>query len=217
MKQFLFVLLVLGLAIPASADVYVYNLKASSTGLGYQSSSDVWRLIKDANAGFVILEEPTNFDSKVDLNVWVVSTWKGKDKKNYVMAASLGTLNFEDAWLTKKDVWTVTGADKTGRIILTGDEKELTLSSYKSSCNQCHSPSRGALEDYIAPSLSGYAIADTTDKDGNRILNTTTMSLKLNTKLSIATHPDIDLAEDAAKSIVDDLVNNAGYIDVTEP
>jgi hypothetical protein len=220
MKQFLFILLVLGIAIPASAEVAVYNLKASSTGFGYKSDSLTWGQIKDSNTAFMILEEPTDGNT----NVWVVTTWKGKDKKNYIMAENLGTLKFEQPWLAKKDMWIITGADKNGRIILTGDAKMTMVGKpSKKSCvsASCHTSDDLAylgpvIDDTFAASLTGYAIADETDKNGNRTLCTTTLSLKLNTVWTLNSHPYIDTAEEEVDMIRLSF-SAAGYTDVTEP
>jgi hypothetical protein len=218
MKQFLFVLLVLGITIPACAEVAVYNLKASNAGYGYNAGGNAWQ-IKDANTAFVILEKPSDGNT----NAWAVYTWKGKDKKNYVMAENWGTLSFDEAWVSAtKAKWVITQTDKQGRILLTGDVKQTTIGKPSKSCSSflCHSSDEIAylnpLTYEMAPSLAGYAITDKTDANSNRVLRTTTLALKLNTKMTLGAHKFFDTAEDEAKVLVGGFAS-VGYIDVTEP
>ena len=49
MKQLLLVLLLLGVSMPASADVHVYTMKASNAEYKYNSDSNALGQIKDAN------------------------------------------------------------------------------------------------------------------------------------------------------------------------
>jgi hypothetical protein len=217
MKKFLFVLLLLGIAVPASADVLVYSLKAGNAGYRYNLDSKTWGVIKDANTAFVIFAPPGQSSDSID--VVAVYTWKGKDKQNYVMRESWGTLGFDYATVSStKAKWVISAAANGRRIVLNGDVKPTKIAS----CGKCHTPNEitGFTQDEIKPNLAaaltGYTIEDKTDAHGDRDLCTTSMSLKLNTKETAKTHPDVATAEDAANDIISNL-EGAGYINVTEP
>ena len=175
MKQLLLVLLVLGVSMPASADVLVYNMKASNAEYKYNSDSNAWGQIKDTNTAFVIFEPPSG-DST---NVWAVYTYKAKDPngkiQNYCKGENWGTLGFEHASLSPtKAKWVISDAANGRRIILTGDVKTSKICSYKSSCNSCHDPSKGTPTFDITSSFAGYSIKDRTDAN-----HTTALSLNV--------------------------------------
>jgi hypothetical protein len=94
MKRLLLVLLVLGVSMPAGADVLVYNMKASNAEYKYNSDSsdsNAWGQIKDTNTAFVIFELPGGGST----NVWAVYTYKAKDPngktQNYCKGENWGT------------------------------------------------------------------------------------------------------------------------------
>jgi hypothetical protein len=180
MKRLLLVLWVLGVSMPASADVLVYNMKASNAEYKYNSDSNAWGQIEDTNTAFVIFELPSG-DST---NVWAVYTWKAKDPngkmQNYCKGENWGTLGFDHASLSPtKAKWVISDAANGRRIILTGDVKTTNICSYKSSCNSCHDPSKGTIKFDTTFSFTGYSIEDRTDVNNNRDLCTTALSLKV--------------------------------------
>ncbi|MGB7582415.1 MAG: hypothetical protein WBL85_08225 [Sedimentisphaerales bacterium] len=167
MKQLLLVLLVLGVSMPASADVHVYNMKASNAEYKYNSDSsdsNAWGQIKDTNTAFVIFELPGGGST----NVWAVYTYKAKDPngkmQNYCKGENRGILGFEHASLSPtKAKWVISEAANGRRIILTGDVNTANIRSYKSSCNSCHDPSKGTPTFDITSSFAGYSIKNRTD------------------------------------------------------
>jgi hypothetical protein len=174
MKQLLLVLLVLGVSMPASADVHVYNMKASSAEYKYNSDSNARGRIKDANA-FVIFELPDG-DSA---SVWAVYTYKAKDPngktQNYCKGENRGISAFEHESLSPtKAKWVISDAANGRRIILTGDVKKTNIRSYKSSCNSCHDPSKGTPAFDITSYFAGYSI-----KNRASTGSTTTLSLNV--------------------------------------
>jgi hypothetical protein len=210
MKRFIFVFLVLGWTIAANADVsvLVFDMKASNAGFGYVADTNKWAQIKDTNTAFVIVETITDYTA----NVHAVYTWKGKDKKNYVMDVNMGQA-------------TMGGSDKTGFLVdanahtptqtrtqMTGNNKVVTIGKKTNrSCLSCHpSGAPDNLQQECPPSLAGYRIRYTTDADGNKKIYTSTLSAKLDIAKTLATHPYIDTAEDEATALVSDL-NDMGY------
>jgi hypothetical protein len=175
MKQLLLVLLVLGVSMPASADVLVYNMKASNAEYKYNSDSNAWGHIKDTNTAFVIFELPGGGST----NVWAVYTYKANDPngktQNYCKGENWGILGFEHASLSPtKAKWVISDAANGRRIILTGDVKKTNIRSYKSSCNSCHDPSKGTPAFDITSSFTGCLIKDRTDTN-----DTTALSLNV--------------------------------------
>jgi hypothetical protein len=175
MKQLLLVLLVLGVSMPASADVHVYNMKAGSTEYKYNSDSNAPGQIKDTNAAFVIFELPDG-DSA---NIWAVSTYKAKDPngktQNYCKGENRGISVFEHESLSPtRAKWVISDAANGRRIILTGDVKKTNNRSYKSSCNSCHDPSKGTPAFDISSCFAGYSI-----KDRANTSSTTALSLNV--------------------------------------
>jgi hypothetical protein len=178
MKQLSLVLLVLGVSMPASANVLVYNMKASNAEYKYNSDSsdsNARGQIKDTNTAFVVFELPSGGST----NVWAVYTYKAKDPngktQNYCRGENWGTLSFEHASLSPtKAKWVISDAANGRRIILTGDVKTTKICSYESSCNSCHDLSKGTPTFDITSSFAGYSIKDRTD-----VNDTTALSLKV--------------------------------------
>lgn len=212
MKRFLFVFLVLGWGVAASADttvdVIVFDMTAGNAGFGYMEDTNTWTQIKDTNTAFVIVE-PNNNDNTAKL--WAVYTWKDKTKKNYVMEI-------------KKGKALMGGTDNTGFLVdvnnyigrhqleVSGKNKQIIIAKPNSSCLTCH-PS-GAPENLEADcpqSLTGYEIKNVADASGNRKLTTDTLSLKVNVAKTLAAHiNEITTAQDEADALTADF-NEAGY------
>jgi hypothetical protein len=217
MKRLLFVLLVLGWAISARAEVLVYDMKASNAGFGYIADSNTWAQIKDANTAFVIVESTTEGDTA---NIWAIYTWKGKDKKKYAMDVNLGQAITGAATVGSKQVGFVVDANTENRIQLAGNNKLVTIGKKTNqSCLGCHTADElttlGNLDANCPPSLTGYEIKIKTDADGNKKLCTSTLSSKLDIAKTLAAHGNVDTAEDEADTLISDLYD-AGYT-IVEP
>jgi hypothetical protein len=221
MKRFLFVFLVLGWTISASAqpinEVLVYDMTASNAGFGYVADSNTWTQIKDTNTAFLIVESTTEGNTA---NIWAVYTWKGKDKKNYATDVNMGRAIMGAATVGSKQVGFTVDANAGSRIQLAGNNKLTTIGKKTNkSCLGCHTADElktlGDLDPNCPPSLTGYEIKIKTDANGNKKLCTSTLSLKLNIAKTLAAHPDIVTAEDEASAIISDLYD-AGYT-IVEP
>lgn len=144
MKYLLFLLLVLGWTVAASAqygiDVLVYDMKASNSGYGYVADTNTWTKIKDTNTAFLIVEEVTYNTA----NVRAVYTWKGKDKQKYAMDVNMGTviMKSEELGSTEKQIGFLidVNTNTASRLQLSGASKTVTIGRKKSrSCLNCHS------------------------------------------------------------------------------
>jgi hypothetical protein len=221
MKRFLFILLVLGIAVPAGADSFVYNLKISDTGVKWNGGE--WKQQKESEGGFLVIEP--NGSGAID--VWAVWLWKTGDGQKSASPENWGNISLTQADVPAgkktKSLWLISDVDvnfvdpvnRNRRIMLTGDRKPTKISS----CSKCHDSSEMATFDdedispNIAASLAGYAIWDDTlgDPVYYRKLTIRTMSLKLNTKVTLEAHTGGNFkVEDAVNGILDDLYD-AGY------
>jgi hypothetical protein len=171
MKQLLLVLLILGMSMPAGANVLVYNMKASSVEYKYNSDSNATGQIKDTNA-FVVFELPGGGSA----GVWDIYTYKAKDPngkmQNYCKGENRGISGFEHASLSPtKAKWVISDAANGRSIILTGDVKTAKIRSHKSSCNSCHDPSKGTPTFDITSSFAGNSIKDKTSAGDTNALS----------------------------------------------
>ena len=192
MKQLLLVLLVLGVSMPATADVHVYNMKASNAEYKYNSDSNALGQIKDTNAAFVIFELPAGGSA----NVWDVCTYKAKDPngktQNYCKGENRGISGFEHALLSPtKAKWVISDAANGRCIILTGDVNTANIRSYKSSCNSCHDPSKGTPTFDITSSFTGYSIKDRTDANHTTLLSLNVYVVSPNEKVKMPVLVDV--------------------------
>jgi hypothetical protein len=192
MKQLLLVLLVLGTSMQASADVLVYNMKASNAEYKYNSDSNTLGQVKDTNAAFVIFELPSGGSA----NVWDVYTYKAKDPngktQNYCKGENRGILGFEHTSLSPaKAKWVISDAADGRRIILTGDVNTANVRSYKSSCNSCHAPSKGTPTFDITSSFTGYSIKDRTDANDINALSLNVYVVSPNEKVKMPVLVDV--------------------------
>ncbi|MGA2070468.1 MAG: hypothetical protein ABSG97_03890 [Sedimentisphaerales bacterium] len=225
MKRFLFVFLVLGWTISAyaqpSADVFVFDMKASNAGFGYVADTNTWTQIKDANTAFLIVELPIDGNTA---NIHAVYTWKGKDKKNYAMDVNMGRAFTGGATLGSKEISFIIDANANTptqtRTQMSGNNKLVTIGKKTNrSCLGCHTAGElttlGNLDANCPPSLTGYQIKIKTYANGNKKLCTSTLSLKLDIAKTLATHPDVVTAEDEASTLLSGLYD-AGYT-IVEP
>ena len=192
MKQLLLVLLVLGVSIPASADVHVYTMKASNAEYKYNSDSNALGQIKDTNTAFVIFELLGGGSA----DVWAVYTYKAKDPngktQNYCKGENWGILGFERASLSPtKAKWVISDTANGRRIILTGDANTANIRSYKSSCNSCHNPSKGTPTFDITSSFTGYSIKPEADTNGTTALSLNVYVVSPNEKVKMPVLVDV--------------------------
>jgi hypothetical protein len=223
MKQFLFVFLILGWAVTANAsepiNVLVYDMKVSNAGFGYVADTNTWTQIKDANAAFLIIEIVDDHTA----NVRAVYTWKGKDKQKYAMDVNMGQAQMGSATTGSKETGFFVDANTHSgtRIQLSGANKLVTIGKKTNkSCLYCHDAADmdglGDLQiEGCPPSLTGYEIKNIIQSSGNKKLCTSTVSLKLDIPKTLATHDNVDNAEDEANTLLSDLYD-AGYI-IVEP
>lgn len=218
MKQFLFVFLVLGWAAAASADttvdVIVFDMKASNAGFGYTEDTNKWAQIKDTNTAFVIVE-PNDNDSTA--KVWAVYTWKGQNKKNYVMEIKKGRalMGGDNNIGLLVDVNNYIGGHQ---LEVSGKNKQIIIGkNTNASCLSCHTAGTfDNLEADCPSSLTGYEIKNVADASGDRKLTTDTLSLKIDVAQTLAAHiNENNTAEDEADALTTDL-NDTGYIIVED-
>jgi hypothetical protein len=224
MKQLMFVLLVLVLAVPAGASVFVYNIKMSNTGMycywDDSAGANIWSQYKEAYSGYFIIGPGSSGES---IYLWAV--WTGKDGKwKYAYTEDWGDIDLTQAGILagKKTKWTWIMSDVNDeyRMLLTGDIKPKKIGSVKNkSCvsASCHSSAdladKGDIDPNIPATLTGYKIGD--DKEENpvnyRDLWTGKITLTLNTKLTLKAHLDGNFdAYDAMYGLLEDL-DAAGY------
>ncbi|MGD0571730.1 MAG: hypothetical protein ABSB11_01765 [Sedimentisphaerales bacterium] len=192
MKQLLLVLLALGVSMPASADVHVYNMKTSNAEYKYNSDSNALEQVKDTNTAFVIFELPGGGSA----NVWGVYTYKAKDPngktQNYCKGENRGTLGFEHASLSPTNAkWVISDAANGRRIILTGDVNTAKIRNYKSSCNSCHDPSKGTPTFDITSPFAGYSIKDRADANDANALSMNVYVVSPNEKVKMPVLVDV--------------------------
>ena len=182
MKKWLLVLLVLGLSVPAIADVFVYNAKQS--GVDFYYDGDSWIQSKASGSGTYLIIEPNYDDNTV--NVWEADTWKEKDEETgetykYYEVGDVYTLDFLQAQIGKKLMWIVNGTDDVynTRIMVSGQAKLKKI---------------GTENHTVAATLTGYAIwGDIADED----LGGGAVSLTLNAKFTLYVQDsgeDVDIA-----------------------
>jgi hypothetical protein len=192
MKRLLLVLLVLGLSVPAIADVFVYNFKKS--GVEFENDGDAWiKSPKSSDTTYVVIQVDSN--SPDSINIWSVDTSKGKDPdtgetfKTYTVDGP-STVSFLQTPIAKKNTWIIEGTlDDSTRLMLSGQTKLTKISS------QMYT---------VAAALSGYSIYGSIDGED---LVGATISLTLNatiTKVMVSSDEDIAGA-------IDDYFHGLGY------
>jgi hypothetical protein len=174
MKRLLLVLLVLGLSVPAIADVFVYNLKQSGVEFGYDEDKDAWAPKKSSYVSYVVIQVDI---SASDVNIWAIDTWKEKDTDEddtpitvkYYTIDGPYTISFLQTTIAKKNTWIVEGISSdeyNTRIMVSGQEKLTKIGT----------------ENYtVAATLTGYAIygdIESQDVGGGPL------SLKLNSTIT---------------------------------
>jgi len=186
------------MSIPASAEVFIYNLKQS--GAEYEYDGSEWTQSKVSITGYVIIEP--NIDDANFVNGRSVETWKEKDPngkmQKYYEVQDMFTFEFLQAQIGKKLMWIIMpSADDTDHTLLTGEAKTRKI---------------GTENRTIAAKLTGYAIWDETDGD-YRNVGSGTVLLQLNSKMTTDWHALS--GEDATDAIVDYL-ESKGYIESSD-
>jgi hypothetical protein len=166
------VLLVLGLSVPAIADVFVYSFKLSGAELEYNADTDAWVQVKPSNHTYVVIQVDSNSPDSV--NIWSIDTWKEKDTDTgettkYYTVTGPDTVNFLQTLIAKKNMWIVEGtlSDST-RFMLSGQTKSTKI---------------GSQTYTVAATLNGYSIYGDIESED---LVGGTLSLTLNSKVTAA-------------------------------
>ena len=188
MKRLLLVLLVLGMSVPAIADVFVYNLRQSGVKFEYDADANngngAWfQSPSNGYKYFVIQVDEINFPGSV--NIWSVDTYKVKgDPCEYYTVNGSDTINFLQTPIAKKMMWIAEGtfSSDESRVMLSGPEKLTKIGSQKYT---------------VANTLSGYFI--TGDIINSQEIKGGKMSWTLNSKIT--------------KALVSSNANVAGAID----
>jgi hypothetical protein len=221
MKRFLFIFLVLGWTVAASAEVFVFDMKMSNTGFKYIADENTWTQIKDSNTAFLIVELPEDSNRA---KIHAIYTWKSSNKKNYAMDVNMGRAFAGSATLGSTEISIIVDANANTptqtRTQLSGVNKRVTIGKKTNkSCLGCHTAGElttlGNLDVNCPPSLTGYQIKIRTYADGNKKLFTSTLSVKLDIAKTLAIHPNVVTAEDEANTLLNQLYD-AGYT-VVEP
>ncbi|MBN2019368.1 MAG: hypothetical protein JW749_04010 [Sedimentisphaerales bacterium] len=193
MKKLLFVLLLLGLTVPVSADVLVYTM--SNKGISFMEDSPDWEMEKENIKGYIILEGGPGDDT---VDMWVIATYKEKDKngkmQKYVSAESLGELGIITADAGKKTIWIITSGDN--------EDQRILLKGYV----------RNSKIGTIATKLVGNVIWDTEDNPGERDIGSSKVTLSLHTKYTLYAEEEGYDGITATMELMNYLVNELGYI-----
>jgi hypothetical protein len=187
MKRLLLVLLVLGLSVPAIADVFIYNLKQS--GVEFQDEEGNWTQSKVSDTTYFVIEVDMDGPSLVSL--WSVDTWKASGK-NYYDVNEQDVSNFELLPAQNGKKWIILYASDTEHGLLTGQVQSTKIGNQKLN---------------IATKLTGYFIwHDVTGGD----IGAGTMSLQLNVTMTKNWHA---LSSAEAKDALVVYLVSKGYIE----
>lgn len=221
MKRLLFVLLVLGLAVPAGASVLIYTMKSSDTGMEYDWDDDIgaymWYQWKGTYPGYLIIG-PGSSSESIELR----AVWTDKyGKQKYAYTQYWGEIELVQASILASNktkwTWILSDVEDEYRMLLTGDIKPIMIGSVKNktykSCGSCHDSAdladKGDIDPNIPATLTGYTIMD--EKEGDPVITYRDlfigkMTLTLNTKMTLKAHLDGNLdAYDATYGVLYDL------------
>jgi hypothetical protein len=195
MKRLLMILLVLGLSVPAIADVFVYNIKLS--GVYFENEDEGWVKSKPSGTSYLVIQKNDGSDS---INIWVIETWKDQqededtDKMTTVKFYSVdgpSNISFLETLVSKKNTWLAEGdLVDYKHIMLWGQTKSANINSTQYT---------------VAGSLSGYLVCGDISDDE---VGGYTVSLKLNATI---TKVLMDGEADLANAIVDYFESTLGY------
>ena len=197
MKKLLFVLLVLGLAVPVSADVLVYSSKQAGTNVSTEDGF-TWEQTKATETAYIIVE-PFNDGTA---GIWAVNLWKEKDKfgktTKFVEADEVGDVDLIEATVGKKTMWIISSVDPNNRTMLSGAAKLTKIDTDTV---------------LVAGSLTGISIWDEPGDAGSRDLGSGKVTLKFNKVFTVfAKENGITNGGNAMTQLVEFLVDEEGYV-----
>jgi hypothetical protein len=133
-KTFLLVLLVLGLSVPAVADVLVYNAKQSGMEFGYDADADAWVQSKPGAVAYVVIQTDSNTPGFV--SICSINTWKEKDDEGvmhkYYAFDGIYIISFLQTPIAKKNTWVISGTSSeryNARIMVSGQARSIKIGS----------------------------------------------------------------------------------------
>ena len=216
MKKLLFVFILLAMAVPALATVYVYNIKATDTGIFTNDQGDTWGKYKTSYGGYFIFG-PGSTDDKVF--IWTI--WTGKDKSGkWADAEDWGEANRIEATVpsgkTTKHSWIVNYVDPNSRTLLMGDMKVQKVGSAKTaSCLSCHTSGELATLGDIAPNvpakLTGSSVVEFINGTVLTDYWTETLALSFNAKETLKGHTGNHFTAESVKDAILAALDSAGY------
>jgi hypothetical protein len=176
MKRLLLVLLVLGLSVPAIADVFVYNFKESGVDFYYDGDVDAWVQSKPSgDTAYVVIQMDSGSS---DVNIYSIDIWKEKEEDEdtgkmttytYYSVDGPYTISFLQTTITRKNMWIIEGTasdEENTRMMLSGQAKSTKIGS-------------GTYT--VAATLSGYFVFGNIE---NEDVGGSTVSWKLNSKIT---------------------------------
>jgi len=203
MKRLVLVLLVLGLSVPAIADVFVYNSSfKSGVEFKYDGDKDAWGQLKVSGSAYVVVRVDSN--SPNDVDIWSIDTWEEKDTdeddkpitiKYYTVDGPL-TLSFLQTLIANKNTWIIEGTpgdQHNSRNLFSGQAKLTKI---------------GSQTYTVAATLSGYVIFGDIESEN---VGGGPMSLKLNSKFTLYVQQQMAVGEDVESAISDYFENVLGY------
>jgi hypothetical protein len=210
------VLLVLGLSVPAIADVFVYNLKQGGVGFVYDESANdgegAWvhpPTSDDTTFGhtmYLVIQVDREAETLDSIDILTIDTWKEKDTDEndkpitvkYYSVSDSDTINFVETPVAKKNTWLAEG-------ILESSNTHVMLSG------QTKSTKIGDTKYVVAATLSGYQISgDIASQD----ISGGTASLTLNSKFTLYVQQQMNDGEDVGTAIngyVEDVLGYEAY------
>jgi hypothetical protein len=216
MKRLLFVLLMLGISLPAIADVLVYNVTQAEIEM--QNNSNVWSQVKGNYKDYFVIEPQTNGTA----NVWSIMTYKAKDSsgkmQNYYTTQNMGALTLLQVQVGTKQQWILTGASGQINITLNGNwipgKKAPGDHGNGPLCSTCHSgrPDR-ATTPASAPSMAGSSMWDQTSGT-NRSIGSAKITMKMDTKTTALVAKNSYTSSDTVNYLVGTLTAK-GYVQGT--
>jgi hypothetical protein len=192
MKKLLLILLALGFALPASADVFIYSHKSS--GSGTDNNNGDWGTFKVTETAYTIIQVNFNDTNKID--IWAIGLTKANGIK-YAALDEIGEVNFVVAPLSaaNKTVWIIGADDSNGFFMVSGQAKQKKI-------DIGYSP-------LVASSLSGPYIWDQTI-GSHRAIGIGKIAMSLNTDFTKQAH-NYSTAKDAANALIAALRDYYGY------
>lgn len=229
MKRLLLILLVLGLVVPVSAEVFVYNVKTKGVELDYYADSGwtEWteqKVTQEDGPSYVICE-PNEINHTI--KVWFIDTWTWKEDGKNVKYAQIdpwtsgkklifiqgipGTYNKLDEFVPgNKTIWVISGFNKLWDLD-TNDVNNVDVGWIK---GEAKPRKIGNQKATVAATLTGFEMCQmwsVRDKDPDYysgLVYRTNISWRLNSNLSLLVQGHIG---EEAVDIVLDYLEKHGY------